>query len=102
MADAWSELIARYGLTFAEAVRIRDEVDTGRAFAEPHLRAAAVDWARHRLETEGITQLWATTWRRVVLAVWLVVLVGELLRASTGARPAGCPTDCGWRSGCWC
>ena len=58
----------------------------GRAFAEPHLRAAAADWARRRLETEGIAQLWATGWRRVVLVVWPVVFVGELLwRLSTGS-----------------
>lgn len=84
MADAWDELIARHGLTSGETVRIRDEVGTGRAFAEPHMRAAAAEWARHRLEAEGLGQLWATRWRPALLVVWLVAFVGAFLwRLST-------------------
>lgn len=84
MADAWDELIARHGLTYAEAVRIRDEVGSGRSFAEPHLRAAAADWARHRLEAEGPAQLWATRWRRIFLEVWLLAFAGQVVwRLST-------------------
>jgi hypothetical protein len=49
VTDAWDSLILRLGLTFAQAVRIRDEVGTGRSFVEPHMRAAAADWTRHRL-----------------------------------------------------
>lgn len=80
MTDAWDSLIARHGLTFGEAMRIRDEVGTGRAFAEPRMRAAAADWARHLLEREGLAHLWGSRWRRVVLAVSLVILLAEVVR----------------------
>jgi hypothetical protein len=92
VADAWDELIARHRLTFGEAVRIRDEVGAGRAFAEPHLRAAAADWARHLLEREGFAHLWASRWRRIVLVVSLVVLLAEIVRGlldvHAGAHPS--------------
>lgn len=85
MSDEWDEVIRRHGLTFAEAVRIREEVGAGRVFAEPHLRAAAVDWAQQLLAREGIAQLWASRWRRAVLVAALVSFVGELgWRLSTG------------------
>jgi hypothetical protein len=88
VTDAWDSLIRRHGLTFAEAVRLRDEVDSGHVFGEPHLSAAAVEWARHRLDTEGIAQLWATRWRRAVLIVALLTFVGAMVwRLST--LPAG-------------
>lgn len=93
MTDAWDDLIARHRLTFGEAVRIRDEVGAGREFAEPHLRAAAAEWARHRLEREGFAHLWASRWRRIVLLVSLVVVLAEivcgLLDSHAGAHPSG-------------
>lgn len=78
MADAWDELIARHGLTFAEAVRVRDDVGTGRAFPEPHVRAAAAEWARHRLEAEGFAQLWATRSRRIFLVISLAAFGAQI------------------------
>lgn len=85
MGDAWDEVIRRHGLTPAEAVRIREEVGTGRAFGEPQLRAAAVDWAQQLLAREGFPQLWASWGRRVVLVAGLATFLGELgWRLSTG------------------
>jgi hypothetical protein len=76
VSDAWDSLILRHQLTFAEATRIRDEVGTGRAFAEPHMRAAAAEWAQHRLDTEGIAHIWASRRGRILLVVWVIFVAG--------------------------
>lgn len=88
-ADPWRDLVQRHRLSPVDAPRVAHAVPRGLELAEPHLRAAAVDWAERLIEQETVR--WPRSAKGRMLAglavLWACGVVGLLLHRLLTGRP---------------
>ena len=88
-SDPWRDLVTQHRLSAADASRVAHAVPRGMALAQPHLRVAAVDWARRLIEQE--TLRWPRTLAGRVgaglVVLWACGVIGFLLYRVLTGRP---------------
>ena len=92
--DPWGDVVRTHRLSPSEAPRVAHAVPRGVALDQPHLRAAAVDWAERLMEQETVR--WPTTRRGRLLAglavLWFLGVVTLLVQRLV----TGHPEDVNW------
>ena len=87
--DPWGDVVRRHRLSQSDAPRVAHAVPRGVALDQPHLRAAAVDWAERLLEQETVR--WPTSRKGRILAgvavLWFVGVVALVLQRLLTGRP---------------